>query len=183
MSWQTLETPSDFDVFEGLTVADDSDLGFGQDGRASFWHYSDGTWRRSDYFTMTHARANSDGTYWFVGTDDDFGDGEPELVRYDGSEWHEWSLAEVGLYPNVWGPSLLAVAPDGSLWTLMARSSAEAKSGTWCEGVSHFDGESLQRYLGESCVDGMDIAADGSVWATTEQGLYVITPEAVAAKG
>ena len=111
-----------------------------------------------------------------------WGEDDGGLYRHDESGTQEWSLADLGLSGMAdWYLQEYLVAPDGSLWADWLASEAG------CTGVIRFDGLGLQRYLlpgmaaGDFCLDGMDIAPDGSVWLMTEVDLYVITPEAVAA--
>ena len=79
-----------------------------------------------------------------------------------------------------WGRQEYLVAADGSLWA----DWPEGKDR--CAGVLRFDGLSTRRFSmpgmadDYSCLDGMDITPDGSVWVAAGHDLYVITPEAVA---
>ena len=60
---------------------------------------------------------------------------------------------------------------DGALWVVEDR-------------IDRFDGSTWQQLLPGHTLGGWDIAPDGSVWLLANgpygQGLYVITPEAVA---
>jgi hypothetical protein len=49
------------------------------------------------------------------------------------------------------------------------------------DGIARFDGSTWQYFLSGHRVSDWDIAPDGSVWLRADHGLYVITPEAVAA--
>jgi hypothetical protein len=128
-----------------------------------------------------------DGTLWGASSRDF---APYSLVRFDGTEWQEWMVAD--LVPDYGGgyAQNLTVAPDGSLW-----------SDWWWkgdfgfpvnDGVRHFDGATLSHYLRGHPVRAMDVAADGSLWLLADDDpsdeeevldLYVITPEAVAATG
>ena len=73
------------------------------------------------------------------------------------------------------------------------------RTGTLCDGIATFDGETVTRFLRRMCIYAMDIAPDGTVWlqagrwGASGQALrrqqtgpintYVITPESVAATG
>ena len=77
-------------------------------------------------------------------------------------------------------------APDGGLW-LASFGVFEGLPGDH-GGVARFDGSTWQHYLPGHMVIAMDISTAGSVWLQTwvgdeyVPGLYVITPEAVAAR-
>ena len=148
-----------------------------------------------------------DGTVW-LGNDDGltrFADGEWEHwttadvlgPSYDFSYYDEPGVDYVG-------ETQFEAAPDGSLWfSPWRRCPTEAGSFTWCrDGLARFDGQTLDRFLRGQYIS-MDIAADSSVWVLgaeesldgrldggdprwvldddEQRGLYVITPEAVAA--
>ena len=82
------------------------------------------------------------------------------------------------------------VGPDGSLWSrVLWEHWGNPFSPGWsepeCDGVAHFDGETVSRYLEGRCVRTLEAASDGSVWLLAgpdeaSPDLYVITPEAVA---
>jgi streptogramin lyase len=114
------------------------------------------------------------------------------VARFDDPGWTTFTEAD-GVKP--WGvpddafTDLLEVAVDGSLW-LIGTPTEEP----WdCCGVSHYDGTTWTSYLVGSLVHDFAIAPDGSVWLGAHDvwlgakgmanplGLYVITPEAVAA--
>ena len=121
-----------------------------------------------------------DGTLWGV----EVHGPEPasrDLVRFDGGEWHRWPLGGTESTSYREG-STIGVAPDASVWVGL---SANTRS---CAGIGHFDGVTWHRYLTDSCIESLDIAADGSVWVLADKVVgtgitdaYVITPEAVAA--
>ncbi len=102
--------------------------------------------------------------------------GDTFLMRYDGTEWQRWEQAD-GV-PALWTDTVedsypsLAQAADGALWVAEDR-------------IDRFDGSTWQQFLPGHTLGGWDIAPDGSVWLLANgpygQGLYVITPEAVAA--
>ena len=133
--------------------------------------------------------------------------GDPFLMRFDGTEWQRWGPAD-GVPPL--GPvsdATLIPTPDGGLWLSMLPFDvsignemfggllfeAPPCSEQW--GVAHFDGTDWHHFLAGHCVIGSytQVAPDGSVWLMATRGeedpedeedpnLYVITPEAVAAK-
>lgn len=113
------------------------------------------------------------------------------IARFDGTGWQEWDAAAFE-GEEADGPrrSFLgyfdfeAIAPDGSLW---------GSVGEW-GGLARFDGQTVTRYLEGQRIGTVAAAADGSVWVIAQEplardgedgaltGLYLITPEAVAAK-
>jgi hypothetical protein len=130
-----------------------------------------------------------------------------DLARFaEGVTDDEWAPLTSADLPDIrYGLGLdhpFEITPDDGLWASLWRSpdggdprdgdgsisesllSAVEDGRLVCDGVAHFDGETLDRFLPGRCIT-MDIAADGSVWvlADEESGkdLYVITPEAVAA--
>ena len=130
----------------------------------------------------------ADGTLWAasgrLGSGRDCMDANHGLARLDESGWSLFTQAE-GVRP--WGgegayglSTYLRVAPDGSVWVAGAGWDG-------CHGVARFDGASWTPYLEGYCVDGLDITSGGTVLALASAnsggslGLYVITPEAVAA--
>jgi hypothetical protein len=113
-----------------------------------------------------------------------------DLARLADGELTRWTSADL---PDVrLGLDYeFEVAPDGSLWFSLWRiADGEPPEGDWwlavrdghlvCDGLARFDGESVDRFLAGRCTS-MDIAADGSIWVVSDDDLYVITPEAVAA--
>ena len=129
-----------------------------------------------------------DGTLWAasgrLGGGSGCMDANRGLARLDESGWSLFTEAE-GVRPwggeGAYGPSdYLRVAPDGGVWVAGAG---------WddCHGVARFDGASWTPYLEDYCVDGLDITPEGTIWALASAsnggalGIYVITPEAVAA--
>jgi hypothetical protein len=169
------------------------------------WRYKDGVWREQG--SVFNVDVGPDGTVW---ADVGAGWGDPALPddqvgfgRSAGGEWEVWATADI--LPDIRIGSTYSgyereVAPDGSLWFSLWRGPDDSgpwELEWWCDGLARFDGETLDRFLPGRCPL-MDIAADGSVWvlATDEGaltpgeggfpddqgwGLYVITPEAVAA--
>ena len=146
---------------------------------------TEGTWEEgigTDGPQFGLAGLGPDGTFWGIGG------GDGDLVRFDGSEWSRWPLEDSGIAPGSYDS--LGVAADGSVWLATGAALPEGfrqaadPGGTYeptCDGIGHFDGVTWDRYLPDRCVDDIDVAADGSVWAIADKGLYVIAPEAVAA--
>ncbi len=130
-----------------------------------------------------------DGTLWVDASGDA---NRGALARYDDAGWTTFTDAD-GVEPwhdtsGYWGFFMPpTVAADGSLWL-------ERFEGYDCDGAAHYDGTTWTSYLEEYCISDLAIAPDGSVWLGAEapydddtdihgpSGLYVITPEAVAAK-
>ena len=108
----------------------------------------------------------------------------PGIARLDGSSWTVFTEAE-GVRP--WGTEgfiptdHLHAAADGSVWV------NAVGTGSSCGGVANFDGSTWTSYLTDLCVHDLDIGPDGAVWVRAgtwgSPGLYVITPESVAAAG
>jgi hypothetical protein len=134
----------------------------------------------------------------------------PHLARWSDGEWTTYDSSEgvMNLPSGDGGASRLAVDDAGTLWIAFGDGSgqymgfAQQAAGLQnptpdegpCLGVLSFDGTSWRQYLRGRCVNQVALAPDGSVWASaathpegTEldiedtHGLYVITPEAVAA--
>ena len=117
-----------------------------------------------------------DGTLWVKA------DATGGLARFDDPGWTTFTETDGprGVTRRLWlATDLLNVAADGSLWLNGSRTD-EA-----CGGVAHFHGTTWTSYLVGSCTHDFAIAPDGSVWLVADEGsphgLYVITPEAVAA--
>jgi hypothetical protein len=119
-----------------------------------------------------------DGTLWWTAPR---GSERPaDLVRFDGSSWQTFEIPEVARM----GPLGTTVAPDGTVWV---GSGAYDVRGS---GLHHFDGTAWTRFLPQLTIFSLDIGPDGAVWFIAkadpgdnreDAGLYVITPEAVAA--
>ena len=149
-------------------------------------HFIDGAWRDDGPSSHGPADVGSDGTVWAIGSDGGV------LLRFDGTDWTTFAgpsgaAVENESHDDLWGPSWsdVRVAPDGSIWAAAMRgwnSREEPICSQGLAGVVHFDGVTWSRHLSDLCVDGMDIAADGSLWVLADDGLYVITPEAMAGK-
>ena len=127
----------------------------------------------------------ADGTLWAATGGSGIGQGclgpNSGLARLDESGWSLFTWDD-GV--RTWGgegafgnSDHLQVAPDGGVWVAGAGWGG-------CHGVAHFDGAAWTPYLEGYCVDGLDIADDGTVWALASAdsggllGLHVITPEA-----
>ena len=128
-----------------------------------------------------------DGTLWVHANDPSGSDwNSGGLARFDDPGWTVLGEAD-GVEP--WGAQgwiatdLISVAADGSFWL----NGIDHLGG--CDGVDHYDGSTWTSYLRGSCVHDLSIAPDGGVWVRADivdvpgnaTGLYVITPEAVAA--
>jgi len=177
--------------------------------------FVDGAWQpypMIDLNPVSPVDVGPDGTVWGISVDES--DLPGRVLRFDGSEWEEWEppdwLAPDGndwrwngdewvvateysddnLYAQVM-PEDVRVAPDGAAWVI-------SRLGRWGDqpvctddfgGVSRFDGETWSRFLSDSCIESMDIAADGSIWLLATESdaryptlhTYVISPEAVVA--
>jgi hypothetical protein len=139
----------------------------------------------------------ADGTVWVTGEEVRLADGqpvldergrpaqgEPFLMRFDGTEWQRWGPAD-----GVPAPSSpeerfswegLQLAPDGALWVSYATREPD---GFYMGSVEWFDvdASTWQRLLPELDDFRGVVGPDGSLWVPSwGRGLYVITPEAVA---
>ena len=159
---------SDWDVIPGpegfLNTTSGNSMAFGPDG--TLWvntNHPEDDWQERDD--------------WRVGG----------LARFDGESWTTFTEAD-GVQD--WGgqgwfaTDLLSVATDGSLWM----NGTHDVGG--CDGVDHYDGTKWSSFLRGSCVHDLALAPDGSVWVRADVeagswdmdvGLFVITPEALAA--
>jgi hypothetical protein len=209
MGWQSLDKDTIGELRPLLPPTDAGDLyGVRYDWLPVLWRYKDGVWREQG--SVFNVDVGPDGTVWAdVGAswgDPALPDDQLGLARLAGGEWELWAAAD--FLPDIRiGPAgtlfdyEFEVAPDGSLWFSLWRGADDGDpwdlDSAECDGLARFDGETLDRFLPGRCLL-MDIAADGSVWvlATDEAvsvpgeggfpddqawGLYVITPEAVAA--
>ena len=153
---------------------------------------------------MLGVELGSDGAVWLAGVSPLMVDAEPVrsgdspfaapaepfVMRYDGTGWQRWGPDE-GVPSLTWSRPQLAQGPDGGLWV-------SARPDIWFmppdatdppfDGIARFDGSTWRYFLSGHDVSDWDIAPDGSVWLRMEDpdnyfgsGLYVITPEAVAA--
>ena len=98
------------------------------------------------------------------------------LARFDGQAWEVLSSVPAGY--------LHAVDTDGNLWVGSYSERDHDIAGDRCDGVRRFDGPTWTTFLPGMCVADIDLASDGSVWLRAPSyggGIYVITPEAVAA--
>jgi hypothetical protein len=128
-----------------------------------------------------------DGVLWTTG---DAGPLHRSLARLDDDGWTIFSAADGvepwGEQPMRWFPTdVVRVAPDENVWV-----NATDETTHTCDGLARFDGETWQPFLSGRCISDLDFAPDGSVWVVArephpaaEVDTYVITPEAVAAKG
>ena len=145
-----------------------------------------------------------DGTLWtyLVRRDDA---GESLLARWADDAWSVFGSVDgvPGLDTGQGYEPRMAVDADGTLWIafdfwgernaeLMLTQTPTRGSRKSCRGLLAFDGIAWQPYLEGYCVNHVDVARDGSVWATAAMrddgnrdldraGLYVITPGAAAA--
>jgi len=130
-----------------------------------------------------------DGSVWVLADPEQTTVSDPRsllwtLKSFDGSTWTDWSdgvdLLDVG--PD--GVRLFDIGPDGTVWMGMP-----GQDHPEYVHLASFDGANWQQYPRlhlhgmASPSSGLDIAPDGSAWVLAEedQGLYVITPDAVAA--
>jgi len=98
------------------------------------------------------------------------------LARFDGQAWEVFSDVPAGY--------LHAADPDGNLWVSSYSERDHDIAGDRCDGVRRFDRSTWTTFLPGMCVADIDIASDGSVWMRVPSyrgGIYVITPEVVAA--
>jgi hypothetical protein len=175
----------------------------------SLWRYreDDGGWQEFTtvdalgFFTPGRVEVGVDGTVWFADEEPRMADGEPVLdaegrptqgdpflMRFDGSEWQRWGPADGVPSPSstdeyfVWGG--LEQAPDGALWASHHIRGPGSRTRVAGGSVDRFDPDTStwQRFLSGRDVGAPAVAADGSVWVLADDDLYVITPEAVAAK-
>jgi hypothetical protein len=136
----------------------------------------------------------SDGTFWFAYAeplmidgelvlDDDAPDpdkaalGESFLMRFGDNGWQLWGAAE-GV-PSM-SASILIPAPDGGLWV----RHNHRWWGPGVDGIFRFDGSTWRHFLPGHSFKSVSVAPDGSVWLLADgiyDGIYVITPEAIAA--
>jgi ligand-binding sensor domain-containing protein len=106
-----------------------------------------------------------------VGKDGELWVGGGGITRYDGESWTHYSCAEMGLKDaDDCGVGALAIDMNGALWIGV---------GKW--GVICYDGENWTRYTKEDGLAGnsvlsIKLAADGSLWFGTEQGLSHYQP-------
>mgnify|MGYP001823749417 CR=1 FL=1 len=134
--------------------------------------FVDGTWL-DDGPRWASGDVGPDGTVWV--------DSSGGFQRFDGTGWTPFGMPD-WRWGSDWGD--VRVAPDGSVWVaarLDVPGGQVPACGQGVGGVAHFDGMAWDRYLPGRCVIAFDIAAHGSVWVLADDGLYVITPEAVAA--
>lgn len=167
----------------------------------NLYHHDDDRWHLQSVPTGRKIRGfdvGPDGTVWVR-----FASGiSPKsiLARFDGTEWtvYDESFDIPSMGDHFQGlEGWFEVASNGSVW--FDPIGDWERTGTECDGVANFDGESLTYYLRDICIYAMDIGQDGRVWlqagenradVASGQSLgdvrpgpihtYVITPEAVA---
>jgi hypothetical protein len=149
-----------------------------------------------------------DGTLWVYAVGDDWDD--PHLLRLRDGEWSVFTAADgvphlVGGHVyvarlEVDGEGTLWIAFDGAVSGPNLAPPLGPSGGAMPVGLLSFDGSTWRQYLRGHFVNRVEVAEDGSVWATSladcagdvptqkcyqlvRDGLYVITPEAVAASG
>ena len=101
------------------------------------------------------------------------GNGRRGIARFDGTRWEEWdihtfdgeALTSKG-HPFIDHFNFEAVAPDGSLWGSVDE----------CDGIGHFDGTTVTRYLARHCIYSPDVAPDGSLWLVAAEGTSIYDP-------
>jgi hypothetical protein len=187
-----------------LTITDDGEIrGYGGGGfvLARFvdgsWKEIDGPWKEAAVEGWPRQQG-PDGTVWVTewsvmhdGQPAADGTDTPFLRRSDGGGWQSWDVSESIPEARSWASMGEAyVAPDGALWVSPERPhrwSGEDRVGTTGDGLVRFDGTSTHHVLRGHSASIQDFGPDGYVWtiAAREDGpdhLYVITPEAVAAR-
>jgi hypothetical protein len=132
------------------------------DGPDPLYRYDSGEWREEEPPGEGRIAVGPDGTLWLWTY--------PQVARFDGTDWQTWGPFD-GVSDELHSIPLGAVAPDGSLW-----SASDS-------GLLNFDGVTWKRYMPGLRATAIEITPDGSVWVQGRGrgGLYVITPEAVAA--
>ena len=192
--------------FFRLVLTDAGDLyGVGEGGgwALALWRYEDGVWQEQGS-GLDNVDVGPNGTVWAEVAHGVYDPALPNdqvgLARLAGGEWELWAsadiLTDIRFRLPFWGYDF-EVAPDGSLWFSLWGGHDHNDRWTECDGLARFDGETLDRFLPGRCLL-MDIAADGAVWVLAADeaalapreggfpddqtwGLYVITPEALAA--
>jgi hypothetical protein len=168
--------------------------------------------RQGGSFELLLADVGVDGTFWGAYREGLIRFDGTEWTTFESPDWSRTDVsmrdvaeAEGGDEPDglrLWGypQGEPHVAADGSLWVPTRLGvihfdpdlgvGHRIVCGDGIDGVARFDGETWSRFLPGRCVEAMDIAADGSVWLLAKESdarfpvahVYVITPEAVAAK-
>jgi hypothetical protein len=209
--WEPLDgdalSDDSFGIFRGyrrMWITDAGDV-YGVDYE-NIYRYEDSGWVNYAPRSWELDDVGPDGTVWYGGDDG--------LARFTDGEWAAWSAAELPgirfsegfvseheIDVDYRGETRFQVAPDGSLWFSPWRTPDPVEARLVCDGLAHFDGQTLDRFLTGQCISSMGIAADGSVWVFADeetvwvldadhshwaldddgQGreLYVITPGAV----
>ena len=199
--WEPFDGPLPAEPHD-IYVTSSGEVWLVAEGRPWRYREDDGAWQELAVDTTGleigygETTVVADGTVWVAGEELRMADGEPVLdvhgrhaegdpilMRFDGSEWRRWGPADgvpARSSPEerfIWND--LQQAPDGALWASYATRKPE---GWYVGSVERFDVDdsTWHRFLPE--LDGLDgvVAPDGSVWLTSRRGLYVITPEAVA---
>jgi streptogramin lyase len=118
-----------------------------------------------------------DGALWALMLTED----DSHLGRLDGDTWSIYSTADGLPAVGAGFGERMAVGADGRVWFTIFGSPDEADpEPPKAEGLAVFDGQGFTRYLVGRSVNDMAIAPDGSVWTSTDDGFYVITPQGVA---
>jgi hypothetical protein len=155
-------------------------------GKPTLHRFVDGELQLEAYEdTVVAADVGSDGTAWAMSVN--------ELVRLDGDAPEKWALPEpmTAGWADTPGWTLLPgdalrVAPDGTVWFALQAESGPPLSERHCAGIAGFDGTSWAGpYLSDLCVDSIELATDGAVWALAHGAdggneivdLYVVIPE------
>jgi hypothetical protein len=89
----------------------------------------------------------------------------PVLARFDGEAWtvYDWPLPNP--MDRCYDPLLdMAVGPDGVVWL------------AYPDGLGSFDGTQGTLYIEGAWVYAVDVAPDGTVWYSDEQGVHTLTP-------
>ena len=193
----------------GLAVESDGTVWLTDDH--SLLRYDDGQWRLIKPKVAPNRRAgwagelavSPDDTFWVKG--------DSSLVRHDAQGWEVWEdimgWDGVAAYGATMTPAKdgtlwlrfgghVGAATDALVERGIIGEPSPGPGAAACNehpgdspGVLAFDGTQWYQYLGGHCVSDVAVATDGSVWVTdgggdvdgAGAGLYVITPEAVAA--
>jgi hypothetical protein len=128
-------------------------------------------------FTNTEANMRGEGDFSAEWLDDPLRG--HVLVHFDGERWTAYPIDEVApdADPLYFHAMSMVVDAMGTLWLGADHSNLEAGASA----LVSFDGTTATRYPSIAGARGLAVGPGGGVWAATEDGLYVITLDAVAA--